>query len=72
MCKTKLQTLLDEYGMDELEMMENAMMDNTCPAICMNPGCDAIYDYEPDQDSGWCDECHTNSVKSGMLLMGGI
>ena len=51
------------------EMMETGLTDGRCPSICMNEGCDATYDYEPDSTTGWCDECETNTVKSAIELV---
>jgi hypothetical protein len=38
----------------------------------MNPSCSNVYEYEPDQDKGWCDCCASNTVKSGLILAGMI
>ena len=40
------------------------------PGICMNFSCSNVYEYEPDQDKGWCDCCASNTVKSGLILAG--
>ena len=67
----KLATLVESEGYDsDIECAENCMMSGTCPGICMNDGCEATYDYEPDCSHGWCAECETNSVKSLFILMG--
>ena len=50
-------------------MMGIGLTDGVCPSICMNEGCDATYDYEPDSTTGWCDECETNTVKSAIELV---
>ena len=68
--KEKLQTLADIEGTDVNSMLEDAVFDSVCACICMNEGCDATYDYEPDCTEGWCDECQTNSVKSCLVLAG--
>jgi hypothetical protein len=68
---SKVNDLCQEYGFDSsLEMAEEFFNEGTVPGICMNPGCSATYEYEPDQDKGWCEECGTNSVKSLFVLMG--
>ena len=68
---TKLQKLLEIEGHDDSLAAAEAMVgDSVCPAICMNEGCDYTCEMEPDQDRGWCDECGTNSMKSGLVLMG--
>ena len=67
---SKLKKLCEIEGISEMEMLENATFDGSCPAICMNKNCNATYDYEPDQNEGWCEECQTNSVKSCLILAG--
>jgi len=66
---SKLETLSEIEGMSVEEMMETGLTDGRCPSICMNEGCDATYDYEPDSTTGWCDECETNTVKSAIELV---
>ena len=66
---SKLKTLSEIEGMSVEEMMETGLTDGRCPSICMNEGCDATYDYEPDSTTGWCDECETNTVKSAIELV---
>jgi hypothetical protein len=36
----------------------------------MNAGCDYSAEMEPDQSSGWCEVCSTNSLKSVLVLAG--
>ena len=64
----KLQELCELEGMTGVEMVRSAVVDGTCPSICMNDGCDFTADYEPDSRDGWCDECETNTVMSGLEL----
>ncbi len=67
----KLNTLIELEGFeDDLALAAAGVLDENHPGICMNEGCNATYDYEPDQDRGWCEECQTNTVKSGLVLMG--
>ena len=66
---SKLETLSEIEGMSVEEMMETGLTDGRCPSICMNEGCDATYDYEPDSTNGWCDACETNTVKSAIELV---
>ena len=69
----KLEQLVSDYGFeDALEMGESAIMDSVCPGICMNEGCDYSTEVEPDQDKGFCEICGTQTVKSGLMLMGVI
>ena len=65
----KLETLSEIEGLSVEEMMGIGVTDGGCPSICMNEGCDATYDYEPDSTTGWCDACETNSVKSAIELV---
>jgi len=72
MSQEKMQVLLDEYGYgDEVEMMEEYVHESIVPGICMNEGCSATFEYEPDSEDGWCDACETGSVKS-LLVLGGV
>lgn len=66
----KLVTLAEVEGMDVMEMLEEAVVDSVAPGICMNPGCSYTTQVEPDSDSGWCEECSTNSVKSCLMIAG--
>lgn len=69
--KSKLQKLVEIEGFeDDLKLLEHAVMDSVCPAICMNDGCDYTAEMEPDQDRGWCEVCNTNSMKSALVLAG--
>ena len=68
--KRKLLTLVDEYGGNINKILSETIMDSLCPAICMNEDCNATYDYEPDQERGWCEKCNTNSVKSILIIYG--
>lgn len=56
---------------DEIDFLQDvASSDLICNAICMNEDCSYITEMEGDQDQGWCDECHTNTVKSALMLKG--
>ncbi|MFW6246762.1 MAG: hypothetical protein ACOC22_01105 [bacterium] len=66
-----LKLLAEEEGyMDPMDMLEDSMSLGCVPGICMNDNCMATYNYEPDSNRGWCDECQTNSVKSCYVLAG--
>jgi hypothetical protein len=54
---------------DTFELLEAAITDSVCPAICVE--CGYTCEMEPDQDRGWCEECQKNTVKSALVL-GGI
>jgi len=66
-----MQTLVELEGFDdELDMLEEASIDNVVPGICMNEDCDYTMNVEPDSDSGWCEECESNTVTSCLMLAG--
>ena len=68
---SKLKTLSENEGFDDMQdFLESAMFDSVCPGICTNDGCEYTTQVEPDQTEGWCEECKTNSVKSGLILAG--
>lgn len=67
---SKIQTLMDIEGYEDVEeLMEDLMTASTNPGICMNPGCNYITIVEPDSDTGYCEECGTNTVKSATELI---
>jgi hypothetical protein len=67
--KELFQILMEEYGYDdEMSFLETECMGGCVPGICTN--CECTYDYEPDQDRGWCDECESNTVVSALILSG--
>ncbi len=71
--REKLRTLVVYEGGDNTTaFLEECCFDSIVPGICMNDGCNEIYEYEPDQDRGWCEECGTNTVKSALILAGMI
>lgn len=64
-----LAQLASDYGFDDpMDMLEQAMFDGVCPAIC--PRCLSTDNMEPDQDHGWCDECSKNTMVSALVLAG--
>ena len=73
MCN-KLNTLLEIEGLELDEIMEESLFGSNAgvPAICTNEDCDATYEYEPDCEAGWCEECDQNTVKSALILGGYI
>ena len=69
--KPKLRALaLIEGYVDPIEFLEDYAHDSIVPAICSNSGCDATGDMEPDQDSGFCEHCDTQTMQSGLILAG--
>ena len=67
--KAKLAKLLEIEGYDSIEELIAAVFsDAVSPAICINQGCDFTCEMEPDQDAGYCEECHTNTMKAAPVL----
>jgi hypothetical protein len=68
---TKLEKLIEIEGYGTLEeLLEAVLTDAVSPAICMNEGCDFTCEMEPDRDAGYCEECHTNTMKAAPVLAG--
>ena len=69
--QTKLAKLVEIEGYDSIEDLIAAVFSDTVsPAICMNEGYDFTCEMEPDQDAGYCEECHTNTMKAAPVLAG--
>ena len=66
----KLSILASQYGYSVDELLEEYGLDETVPGICMNPGCEYVTEYEPDQRDGWCEACGTTTVRSALVLAG--
>jgi hypothetical protein len=68
---TKLSKLLEIEGYESVEQLIGAVLsDSLSPAICMNEGCHFTCEMEPDQDAGYCEECHTNTMVGAPVLAG--
>ncbi len=67
---SKLDCLARESGMKVSEFIEEYALGDVVPGICMNPDCDFTTEVEPDQREGWCEECESQSVRSGIVLAG--
>jgi hypothetical protein len=71
--QAKLAKLIEIEGYDSPDqLLEAVFSDAVSPAICMNDGCDFTCDMEPDQDRGYCEECHSNTMKAAPVLAGVI
>ena len=67
--KAKLAKLIEIEGFDSIQqLMEAVFSDSVSPAICMNVDCNFTCEMEPDQDAGYCEECHTNTMKAAPVL----
>ena len=67
----KLAKLVEIEGFDSTEeLIAAVLLDSVSPAICMNEGCDFTCEMEPDQDAGYCEECHTNTMTAAPVLAG--
>ncbi len=68
---SKLNDLLESEGFEDIiEFAETYVLESIVPGICINPSCSDVYEYEPDQNEGWCESCNSNTVKSGLILAG--
>ena len=67
---SKLDRLAECCGLTVNSFIEEFALESVVPGICMNPDCDYTAHYEPDQREGWCEECGTRSVRSGIALAG--
>jgi hypothetical protein len=67
---SKLTALAHEYGFSVVTFIEEYGLEDVVPGICMNPDCEYTTEVEPDQRQGWCGECGTTTVKSGLILAG--
>jgi len=69
--RAKLAKLIEIEGYDSIEELAQAILsDSVSPAICMNEECDFTCEMEPDQDAGYCEECHTNSMQAALIPAG--
>ena len=69
----KINQLIEAEGYSSVESyLQEAMSDGACAGICTNENCDYTTEVEPDQDSGYCENCKTQTVKSGLVLLGMI
>jgi len=69
--RAKLAQLKRNVGLgSDDEMMERATCDGIVPGICTIHRCEYTCETEPDQDRGWCPECHDNTVWSCVVLAG--
>ena len=67
----KLAKILAAEGYDDIaELAQEALLGSRAgtPSICMNERCNYICEMEPDQERGWCKDCGTNSMMSGLVL----
>jgi len=66
----KLDSLCEIEGYeDDLDMLLQRGNDSCVPAICSNDDCNYTCEMEPDQSSGYCEECKTQTMVSFMILM---
>ncbi|MFO1152058.1 MAG: hypothetical protein U1E42_00125 [Rhodospirillales bacterium] len=66
---TKLHKLAEIEGYETVsDMLEATTCDAVSPAICVAEDCDYTVEMEPDQDQGWCDQCHRNTVVAALVL----
>jgi hypothetical protein len=69
----KLMKLCDLEGFKRVQdLLQSAITDSICPAICMTEGCEHTAEMEPDQDQGYCEACGGNTMVSALVLVGVI
>ena len=67
--KYGIRDLFESEGVqDENEFVEEYGWNSTVPAICKSCGWTA--ELEPDIRDGMCDKCDTQTVVSGLVLLG--
>lgn len=64
----KLGMLAEEHGCTFEELLDMKGTKSTFPGICMRRGCFFIEEYGPEEEAGWCEECATATVISGLVL----
>lgn len=65
-----LNQAASDWGFESVdEMLEAAVFDSVVPGICK---CGYSTEIEPDSDSGWCENCESNTVVSVLRLAGVI
>lgn len=66
---SKLRRLAVLEGYDNVtDLLEENALEYIVPGICMNEECEETYNYEPDQNGGYCEVCETNTVVSCVVL----
>ena len=68
--EVKIEALCEIEGESREKLMERAVFDGVSAGICVNKDCDFTTEIEPDSDSGWCEECSTNTIWSILMLAG--
>jgi hypothetical protein len=71
MISRQVQDYLDAEGYESLEDICAAYIhDTVVPGVCTK--CGESEQVEHDCRDGWCETCHTNTVKSPYILLGVI
>jgi len=67
----KLNDLMKKEGCDDItDLLTRCLGSSTVPAICVNTDCNHTATMEPDQTSGYCEDCKENTVVSCLILAG--
>ena len=62
--------LFEQYGVEDCEdFLEQYGLDGAVPGICYKCK-EYSTGVEPDSMGGYCEECGTNTVVSGLILLG--
>jgi len=62
-----LNLIVEETGMDEMELLESATFGSVSWGACRNCG-HVSEPHEPDADENWCENCEENKVASVLVL----
>lgn len=68
--QAKLKQLAEIEGKSVMELLQDSLADSVCMGICAHEGCDYTCEVEPDQDRGWSECGHGNSVVGAPVLAG--
>jgi hypothetical protein len=69
--EAKLAKLIEIEGYETADqLLAAAFSDSVSPAICMNEDCNFTCEMEPDQEAGYCGECHANTMTAAPVLAG--
>lgn len=68
--ENKIDQLLESEGLTLDEFLDTYAIASVVPGICTNEDCDYTCDVEPDCCNEWCECCETQSVSSGLILLG--
>lgn len=65
-----LYDLEEITGKSLMDMVQDSLFESSVDAICVE--CGDTSEMEPDQTGGYCENCKTNTIVSGLVLGGVI